>query len=457
MRTAFFRAIALPLLAASVLFACAGETGGGGGAGGKPGATTSGAGGVECVTANDCRLEADECRRRACTAGRCGIEDEPQGTPTTYQVAGDCKRSVCDGKGNTVLVDDDADVPGDHAECIVGTCAHGMPDTTASAAGTACTMNSGNVCDGAGACVECLEAAQCMGGPCVDNHCIPSQCMDGMKDGDETGVDCGGGTCPRCADGQTCAAASDCTSGLCGAAGTCVEPVGGPCAGNADCGSGLCSAGLCSAVVLISMLRTHGPNIVDQYQGYGDDFIELYNPGEAAVTLDATWQVLHRSAQGLCQGSGYGGPRFVGAGQVLPPHAHFLIAGYGYLQAPPEDVAMLNSNMAMSIADAGSVTVVHNGQIVDTICFYYDPGTLAALGGTGGGCVGAPAPYPCAGTPVSNLPHDGSSTSMSAVDEGLERKPGGALGNAQNTGDSNADFVHVTPATPRDLMSPPAP
>ena len=48
-------------------------------------------------------------------------------------------------------------------------------------------------------------------------------CRDGAHNGTETDVDCGGGTCPRCSDGQTCQDANDCRSGTCrgGQCGTC--------------------------------------------------------------------------------------------------------------------------------------------------------------------------------------------------------------------------------------------
>jgi hypothetical protein len=165
MTTALRRTLALALLGGSWALACANETGGGTGGGA--------AAHVECVGPNDCRLAATACRRRSCTAGRCGLEDVPAGTPTAEQVAGDCKRSVCDGKGNAVLVEDDTDVPGHHAQCIVGTCDGGTPATTPSMPGTACTTDGGKVCDGVGDCIECIEAAECDGGPCVDNRCAP--------------------------------------------------------------------------------------------------------------------------------------------------------------------------------------------------------------------------------------------------------------------------------------------
>ena len=55
-------------------------------------------------------------------------------------------------------------------------------------------------------------------------------CADGITNGSETDVDCGGGTCPRCAIGKTCASRNDCASARCDG-GTCKA-----CADNSECG-----------------------------------------------------------------------------------------------------------------------------------------------------------------------------------------------------------------------------
>ena len=55
-------------------------------------------------------------------------------------------------------------------------------------------------------------------------------CTDGIKNGSETDIDCGG-TCPRCATGKTCASRNDCVSAVC-AGGVC-----GTCASATDCGT----------------------------------------------------------------------------------------------------------------------------------------------------------------------------------------------------------------------------
>lgn len=64
-------------------------------------------------------------------------------------------------------------------------------------------------------------------------------CADGITNGSETDVDCGG-SCPRCATGKTCATRSDCASARCeaGTCQTCANPL-------TDCGTdsggGMCA------------------------------------------------------------------------------------------------------------------------------------------------------------------------------------------------------------------------
>ena len=96
----------------------------------------------------------------------------------------------------------------------------------------------------------------------------PTTCADGQRNGLETSVDCGGGSCPPCARGGTCTAPVDCQSGVC-LGGTCRKavcddglhnggetgvdcggdcpgcPAGSPCNGGTDCKSLLCAAGSC--------------------------------------------------------------------------------------------------------------------------------------------------------------------------------------------------------------------
>jgi hypothetical protein len=65
-------------------------------------------------------------------------------------------------------------------------------------------------------------------------------CTDGIKNGNETDVDCGGGTCPRCATGKTCSTRNDCASARCNA-GTCQTCQNA----NTDCGTDA-NGGMCA-------------------------------------------------------------------------------------------------------------------------------------------------------------------------------------------------------------------
>jgi hypothetical protein len=74
-----------------------------------------------------------------------------------------------------------------------------VPSNPDSQAGTACNQGGGAVCDGSGACVECTESGHCPPGEaCVGNTCEPAAtCSDGLQNGGEVGIDCGG-PCPAC-------------------------------------------------------------------------------------------------------------------------------------------------------------------------------------------------------------------------------------------------------------------
>jgi hypothetical protein len=68
---------------------------------------------------------------------------------------------------------------------------------------------------------KCSSNSQCASGHCADGGCAAATCTDGIKDGNETDVDCGGGTCPACPVGDTCLQNSDCTSDGCDYSGHC--------------------------------------------------------------------------------------------------------------------------------------------------------------------------------------------------------------------------------------------
>jgi hypothetical protein len=65
---------------------------------------------------------------------------------------------------------------------------------------------------------NCGDTIQCGGcnadSVCSSNRCVP-HCGNGVKDGDESDVDCGGATCGKCALDKGCAGQSDCAAGTC--------------------------------------------------------------------------------------------------------------------------------------------------------------------------------------------------------------------------------------------------
>ena len=85
-------------------------------------------------------------------------------------------------------------------------------------------VKNGNETDvdcGGGTCPPCADGmsctvgAGCKDGVCTGGTCAMPRCMDGVKNGNETDVDCGGGTCPACADGKGCIVGADCKDLVC--------------------------------------------------------------------------------------------------------------------------------------------------------------------------------------------------------------------------------------------------
>jgi len=109
-----------------------------------------------------------------------------------------CSSNACDGLSLTCVGSQCADHRQDGAETDVDC---GGPVCSARcAAGLKCQVNS-----------DCATQA-C---DAVTHMCDASQCMDNQKDGVETDVDCGGGTCATCATGKNCLVNTDCTSNAC--------------------------------------------------------------------------------------------------------------------------------------------------------------------------------------------------------------------------------------------------
>jgi hypothetical protein len=69
----------------------------------------------------------------------------------------------------------------------------------------------------------CSVASDCQSGVCTGGICQAPTCVDGVKNQFEGDIDCGGGSCPLCNDGDTCNGNLDCQSQFC-ASGICQTP-----------------------------------------------------------------------------------------------------------------------------------------------------------------------------------------------------------------------------------------
>src|SRR5918993_5590072 len=145
-------------------------------------------------------------------------------------------------------------------------------------------------------------------------------------------------------------------------------------------------------IVLISEFRFRGPSSIDG--GALDEFIELYNPGPAEVSL-AKWTVWASNISG-----GFGLRATLPDTAKIAAGCHFLIANAGFSGTMRRDVTY-----ASGFADTGGVALMNGSVIVDQV-------------GLGKGNVYGE------GTQLVQLPN---------VHSSYERKPGGALGNGQDT------------------------
>ncbi len=153
-------------------------------------------------------------------------------TPTGGECSGaeDCTSRVCDGSAHT---------------CAAPTCS----DAVRNARETAVDCGGGD-CPACSNSKSCVFAADCLSDLCdaTEHRCLAPTCGDGIKNGSETDVDCGGSTCSACVDARICLDSTDCRSGVCDEATghclapTCTDQVKNAAESDVDCGGTLCSA-----------------------------------------------------------------------------------------------------------------------------------------------------------------------------------------------------------------------
>lgn len=73
----------------------------------------------------------------------------------------------------------------------------------------------GGSCPACGIGDQCGTPTDCVSNLCDSGVCTNIVCLDGIKNGTESDTDCGGSSCPACGSGHSCMSGTDCTSGVC--------------------------------------------------------------------------------------------------------------------------------------------------------------------------------------------------------------------------------------------------
>ncbi|MBK6920297.1 MAG: hypothetical protein IPH07_23055 [Deltaproteobacteria bacterium] len=154
-----------------------GGSGGSGSGGADSSAGTSAASSEGSTTGEPCRVDADCDDDNDCTDDHCGAAGcthaPIHGQPAPVgQIDGDCQVEFC-VNGTPTPANSDNDLPDDGNVCTDDVCNMGVGSNPDSPAGTPC--NGVGVCDGMGACSECISPDDCDQLP-VDDECQQRTC-----------------------------------------------------------------------------------------------------------------------------------------------------------------------------------------------------------------------------------------------------------------------------------------
>ncbi len=209
---------------------------------------------IECSASTPC--EEIVCQTVKCIENVCVYEDGDEVPEGTVDEPLDCMKPAC-VDGALGMIEDPTDVPMDDGiECTAETCEAGVPSHPPEPIDTPC--GTGQVCDGAGACVACTPTTACplANGECAYQTCEANACVDQTV---AAGMPCHVTTTNLCSAAGACVeclTTFDCTDPLppcrvhtCSLAGACGQAfamVGTPCGTNGHCCmNGSCAVGPC--------------------------------------------------------------------------------------------------------------------------------------------------------------------------------------------------------------------
>lgn len=224
-----------------------------------------------------------------------------------------------------------------------------------------------------------------------------TSCADGVQNGTETGVDCGGGACMPCPIGAGCLVAADCIAPSVCQNGVCTT--GSLCMVNADCPAGfVCQNGACTTSTTCHV-------VINEVQPVGmsgspnDNFVELYNPCMTGVDL-TNYGLLYRTPAGTTDL----GVAML-SGMFIPPLGLLLLASDGYTGPGPIDVAYPSFPLQSSGGGLGLVELSTN-VVADSVG--WGNATNAYV-------ESSPAPTPPIGQTIARIPN-GVDTNNNQID-----------------------------------------
>ncbi len=197
-----------------------------------------------CPDGNMCN-EGPDCRSKQCDDGTCTPPACDDGVQNGDETDVDCGGPDCDACPDGNMCVEPTDCQSGTCEgmiCVPATCKDGLLN------GDETDVDCGGMCPACDDGEMCNVGMDCTSQVCdpMDMTCTPAACDDGVQNGDETDVDCGGATCPACDGGEGCMDNSDCISGVCDPQSmlcldpTCADGVQNGTETDVDCGGGAC-------------------------------------------------------------------------------------------------------------------------------------------------------------------------------------------------------------------------
>ncbi len=202
-----------------------------------------------------CRLAGQRCdaTHRCCAGAKCASNGRCKckvsqnffacDGPGTRCVDVGTSETHCGGCGNPSCGSDEICLNGG----CVNTCQDGLhnaQETDVDCGGPICAR-----CDDGR---MCTNGDDCKSGVCSSGVCQAPSCTDGVQNGGlfvgESDIDCGGEVCPKCANGKTCRSDRDCQTDFCDVDNVCRDPhdcfdgITNGLETDVDCGGQVCPA-----------------------------------------------------------------------------------------------------------------------------------------------------------------------------------------------------------------------